>query len=102
MAFMRERQRTYRTPAILRLEGNYGPDRLAFVSATVFWGLAGCAVGITGIICFFASADHGWLVGAGYVLIVLAIILEFPSIVRATQGIYAGQSFRGDRHFVRR
>jgi hypothetical protein len=98
---MKERQQTHRTPAILRLEGNYGPDGMAFMSAAILWGLAGSVVGITGLICLFASADHGRLLATGYALIFIGIILELPSIVRAVQGIHAGRSFRGDRPFVR-
>lgn len=100
--FILKRQRTHRTPAILRLEENYGPDGIALMAAALTSGLSGALIGCTGIVLLFLSGGRGAPLTAGYCLLVIGILLEIPAMVRAAQGVHAGRRFRGDRPFVRR
>lgn len=97
-----ERQRTNRTPAIIRLEDNYGPEGIALGAAAIFSGLVGAVVGLVGLVLLFASGGHGPTLHPGYYLLFAAIVLECPAIIRAIQGIYEGRRFRGDRPFMKR
>ena len=99
---MAQRQRTHRTPAITRLEGNYGPEGMTLLSAAIMWGLAGVLVGFLGIVLLFSSGDHGSLLTAGYALLCVGILLELSSVARAVQAVYSGRRFRNGRPFVRR
>jgi hypothetical protein len=101
-AYIVDRQRTHRTPAIILLEQNYGPAGIRLMAAALLTGLAGAIIACTGIVVLLASNDHGALVGVGYGLLGLAIVMEAPSIVRAAQGVRAGRRFRGPRPFVKR
>jgi hypothetical protein len=100
-SFILERQRTNRTPAITRLEENYGPEGIALGAAAILSGLAGAVIGCVGLVLLFASGGHGPTLHPGYYLLFIAIVLECPAIIRAIQGIYAGRRFRGDRPFVK-
>jgi hypothetical protein len=96
-----ERQRTNRTPAITRLEENYGPEGIALGAAAIFSGLIGAVIGCIGLVLLFASGGQGPTFHPGYYLLFAAIVLGCPAIIRAIQGIYAGRRFRGDRPFVK-
>jgi hypothetical protein len=100
--FILERQRTHRTPAILRLEQNYGPEGIALLATTILWGLTGSVIGCIGIVFLFVSWGPGPLLHTGYYLIFAGILLECPAMIRAIQGIYVGRRFRGDRPFAKR
>jgi hypothetical protein len=84
------------------MEQNYGPEGIALMSAAIVSGLIGAIVGFIGIGLLFLSDDSGSLLHLGYYVIVAAIVLEIPSIIRSIQGIYAGRRFRGTRPFVKR
>jgi hypothetical protein len=96
-----ERQRTHRTPPILRLEQNYGPEGIAMMAATILYVLSGAIVGLIGIALLLLSSDHGPLLTAGYSCMFAGMALEVPGFIRGTQGINAGRRFRGDRPFVK-
>lgn len=97
-----ERQRTHRTPAILRMEQNYGPEGITLMSAAIISGLIGVIVGFIGLALLFSSGDRGPLLHPGYYLTLAAVLLELPSIYRSIQATYAGRRFRGDRPFIKR
>lgn len=97
-----DRQQTHRTPAILRMERNYGPEAIALWAVATIAGLLGGVVGCAGLTCLLLSGDHGALLAAGYSLLLAGIVLEIPSLIRSVQGIYTGRRFRGDRPFEKR
>jgi hypothetical protein len=99
-SFIVERQRTHRTPPILRMERNYGPEGIAFMAASILSGLAGAAVGCTGFVLLLTSQGHGNLLHTGYYLMLAGIALECLAMTRAVQGIYAGRRFRVNRAFL--
>lgn len=101
-SFILGRQRNHRTPAIIRMEQNYGPEGIILMSAAIVSGLIGAVVGFIGLGLLFLSDDSGPLLHLGYYVITAGIVLEIPSIIRSIQGIYAGRRFRGDRPFVKR
>jgi hypothetical protein len=94
-----ERQRSRRTPAVVRLEQNYGPEGIALAAAAILWGLIGALFGCIGIVFLFVSGGRGSFLHAGYYLIFAGILLEVPAVTRAIQGIYVGRRFRGTRSF---
>lgn len=100
--YMLMRQRTHRTPAILRLEQNYGPEGVALYAAAVLLGVVAGAVVCSGIVLLLLSGGDGPLVHIGYGLLLGAIVLECPVMIRCLQGIHAGRRFRGSRPFVKR
>jgi hypothetical protein len=91
-----ERQRTHRTTAIVRMERNYGPEGISLMASAIFWGLTGGCIGCVGLILLFLSGDHGPLLRSGYWLMGVGIVLEFPAIIRAFQGIFVARRFRQD------
>lgn len=99
--FILERRRTHQPLKSPHLDQNYGPEGIALMAAAILWGMIGAIVGLTGIALLLASGDHGPLLHPGYYLMFAGILLEFPSITRSIQGIYAGRRFRGDRPFVK-
>jgi len=101
-SFILERQRTHRTPPILRAEQNYGPEGIALMAAAILWCLIGAVVGFVGMALLFLSDDHGPLLHPGYYIIFAGVVLEVPSLIRSIQGASAGRRFRGDRPFVKR
>ncbi len=101
VSFIAERQRNP-TPAVSRLQGNYGPEGMTLMSATLLWALTAAVLGCTGIVFLLASGDHGWALGVGYVLMLVGFFLTIPAFIRGFQGVMSGRRFRGSRPFVRR
>lgn len=101
-SFILERQRTHRTPAILRMEQNYGTEGIVLLSAGILAGLVGAIVVLTGFVALFLSDGHGTLLHAGYYLFLVGVVLELPAGLRAVQASVAGRRFRGNRPFVKR
>ncbi len=101
-SYILARQRTHRTPAILRIERNYGPAAIALWAAGMITALPGQFITVGGIVLMLASGGSGSLLMLGYKLIGLGIILILLGSIRYLQGIRAGRAFRGDRAFERR
>jgi hypothetical protein len=97
-SFILQRQQAHRTPAIRRMEQNYGREGIALMAAAMLSGLVGAAVGFIGIALLFLSGNHGSLLTAGYVLIFAGIALECPAVVRAIQGSTSAGAFAGIVH----
>lgn len=97
-----ERQRTRRTPTILRLEQNYGPEGIALVAAGVLLWLLGVAIAWVGVVLLLVSGGNGLPFRLGNYLLFAAMVIAVPAIVRAVQASHAGRRFRGDRPFVKR
>lgn len=97
-AFIRKRQQTHRTRAILRLEGNYGPEGMVLFSTTVLWGLCEAFCGVLAVVLLFAT---GGLTPPTIVFALLTFALFCPTLLRGFQTAKAGKAFRGDRPFVK-
>ena len=97
-----ERQRTHRTPDILRMEQNYGPEGIALWAAAMSTELPGALMALSGIAFMLASGGGGILLTLGYSLDGLGVILCILGSIRAFQGVRAGRAFRDDRPFERR
>ena len=101
-ALILERQRTHRTPAILRIEQNYGPEGITLIAAGLSSVLPGQLIGCIGIVLLLVSGDRGSLPLIGYSLMGLGVLLVVLGSMRYIQGSKAGRRFRGDRPFVKR
>jgi hypothetical protein len=91
---MRQRQRTHRTPVILRSEAAYGPDGLRLLSAAILLTVTGCLIGLVGAALVMASLDQGHTAWAGNALLVLAILMAMVGGCRAVQGAVVGRRYR--------
>lgn len=96
-----ERQRTHRTPDILRMEQNYGPEGITLYAAAMSTALPGVLMVLSGFAFMLASGGSGTLLTVGYSLDGLGVILCILSLIRAFQGIRAGRAFRDGRPFIR-
>lgn len=94
-----ERQRT---PDILRMEQNYGPEGIALWAAAMSTELPGALMVLSGIAFMLASGGGGILPTLGYSLNGLGGILCILGLIRAFQGVRAGRAFRDGRPFERR
>ena len=94
-----ERQRTHRTPDILRMEQNYGPEGIALWAAAVITVFPGQLIVVSGIAFMLASGGGGTLLTMGYSLDGFGVILCLLGSIRAFQGISAGRAFRGNRPY---
>jgi hypothetical protein len=94
-----ERQRTHRTPDILRMEQNYGPEGITLWAAAMSTVLPGALMVLSGFAFMLASGGSGTLLTVGYSLDGLGVILCILGSIRAFQGIRAGRAFRGNRLF---
>lgn len=101
-AFILERQRTHRTPAVLRIEQNYGPAGITLMAAGLSSALPGQLIGCIGIVLLLVSGNHGSLPWIGFALMGLGVLLVVLGSMRYIQGSKVGRKFRGDRPFVKR
>ena len=92
------RQETHRTPAILRLERNYGPVGISYMAAGLATLLPFQWIGMAGIVLVFAT--HGSRFA--YVLLGVGAVGVLPSLIRLRQGAEAGRQHRQGRPFERR
>lgn len=97
-----ERQRTHRTPPILRMEQNYGPEGIALMSAGMMTAIPGQIVVCVGIVLLLVSGDHSPLVAVAFATMGVGVLLAALGSIRYVQGVYAGRQFRGDRPFMKR
>jgi hypothetical protein len=102
VSFILERQRTHRTPDILRIEENYGPEGIAVGAASMATLTPGVLIVGAGTVLLLTSGGGGSLLTLGYKLNSLGIILILLGSIRLAQGMRAGRVFRGGRPFVRR
>ena len=96
-----ERQRTHRTPVILRMEQNYGPEGIALWAAAVITVFPGQLIVVSGIIFMLASGGGGTLLTLGHSLDGFGVFLCLLGSIRAFQGIRAGRAFRGNRLYLK-
>jgi hypothetical protein len=102
VSFILERQRTHRTPDILRIEQNYGPEGIALGVASMATLTPGALIVGAGTLLLLISGGGGSLLTLGYKRNSLGIILILLGSIRLVQAIRAGRAFRGGRPFVRR
>ena len=96
-----ESQRTHRTPYILRMEQNYGPEGITLWAAAMSTVLPGALMVLSGFAFMLASGGGGTLLTVGYSLDGLGVILCILGSIRAFQGSRAGRAFRDGRPFIR-
>jgi hypothetical protein len=101
-SFILKRQRTHRTPDILRIEQNYGPEGIALGAASMATLTPGVLIVGAGTVFVLASGGGGSLLTLGYKLNSLGVILILLGSIRLIQGMKAGRAFRGGRPLVRR
>jgi hypothetical protein len=94
-------QRTHRTPYILRMEQNYGPEGITLWAAAMSTVLPGALMVVSGIVFMLASGGGGTLLTVGYSLDGFGVILCLLGSIRAFQGSRAGRAFRGNRAFLK-
>ena len=97
--FILRRQQTHRTPAIIRMEHNYGREGIILFAAAIMTELLGGVVCAGGVLLLFVIGDSGSLpyitIGVG------ALVIAF-GMIRTVQGARIGRRFRGDRPFLKR
>jgi hypothetical protein len=96
-----ERQRTHRTPDILRIEQNYGPEGIVPWATAWITVFPGSLMAASGIGFMLASGGGGTLLTLGHWLQGFGVILCLLGSIRAFQGIRAGRAFRDGRPFIR-
>lgn len=101
-SYILKRQSTHRTPAILRIEQNYGPIGIALWGACLITALPGELIACMGIVLMLASGGNGSILSLGYKFVGIGIALILLASIRVIQGIKAGRAFRGKRPFLRR
>ncbi len=101
-SYILERQRTHRTPDILRIERNYGPVGIALGAASMATSTPGTLLGGVAIALMAASGGRPSLLTLGYKLGGVGVILILLGSIRLIQAIRAGRAFRGARPFERR
>ncbi|MCU1362894.1 MAG: hypothetical protein JWM55_722 [Acidimicrobiaceae bacterium] len=89
-----ERQGTLRTPTVLRLEKNYGPQGIALMAAGFVWFFTGWIVGVIGIVLLVISNTRD---PVSCYLIYVAIIFEILVFIRCAQGVRVGRWHRANR-----
>lgn len=89
------RQRTHRTPRVIRLETNYGPVGISLMAAGFVWFFIGWLLAVIGIALLIVS--HGREPS----LLYLGIVFQIPVFIRCAQGVRVGRRHRGDRPFLK-
>lgn len=100
-AYILERQRTHRTPAILLMEQNYGPLGVSLWAAAMSTVLPAALMVVSGIAFMLTSGGGGTLLTLGYWLDGFGVILVLLGLIRTVQGSRAGRAFRGNRAFLK-
>jgi hypothetical protein len=98
-ALMLRRQQTHRTPPILRLEQNYGPDGMVLFASALLWGCCEVSVGPPFFVFIVASGGRSVMTD---VLLGLSFVLFCLTLFRLRQTVRAGRTFRGNRPFIKR
>jgi hypothetical protein len=94
-------QRKKPTRMFTNAQVNYGPDGATRLLATYASVVPGQTLGVLGIGTLLASGGRDYLVATSSVLILLAMFVMTPGVVRMYQGVRLGRTFRGDRPFQR-
>ena len=96
-----ERQRTHRTPGIVRAELNLGRDGMILMAAAFTYGIPGMATAFIGVVLLYASNGTQPLLGIAHYVTWIGVAIILPGIFRALQAIRAGRTFRDDRPYMR-
>lgn len=98
-AVILRRQQTHRTPAILRMEENYGPEGITLWAAAWITIFPAQLLNLFGIACLLGGG--GPLSTAGFWFIGVGVFVCWLGAIRAVQGAKAGRTFRNGRPFLR-
>jgi hypothetical protein len=96
------RQQIHQTPAIKRMEDNYGVAGITLWAAAFAAGFPGAVLAVASIVLDVAGDGGGTLSVVSGWLFAIAVVLICGSLLRAAQGARAGQRFRAGRPFRRR
>lgn len=96
-----KRQESRRTPAIEKMQANYGTEGIELLAAGWSTGMGAAIVLLVGILLLFVSGTHGSLGLAAFALIGVGAVSEMLPLVRARQAAKAGRVWRGERKFQR-
>lgn len=108
VAWTLDRQRIHPTPAIRRIQRNYGPEGTPLFSATLFWLLTGSLIAAAGVVLVLVSLGvsrhlQSTLEWTGFGLWFLGGCLCIIGLVlRGIPCSRAGREHRGDRPIERR
>jgi hypothetical protein len=91
------RQQTHSTPAIRRLQQNYGPEGIVLIAAGLASSFLASVIGIAGVVLEFVSRTKGDMGLAAYTLLAVTFCLALLGLARARQAGRAGRQFRGGR-----
>ena len=96
-----ERQRTHRTPGIVRAELNLGRDGMILMAAAFTYSIPGMATAFIGVVLLYASNGTQPLLVIAHYVTWIGIVIMLPGIFRSLQAIRAGRAFRGGRPYIR-
>lgn len=89
-----ERQRTHRTPAILKMEANYGREGIALMAASAAIEVPASLITMCGIVFLVTSGDRGMLLNFAYWAMGTGIAIGAVGLIRIVQGGREGRRFR--------
>jgi UPF0716 family protein affecting phage T7 exclusion len=96
-----ERQRTHRTRAVVRMQGNYGPEGIMLMASGLATIIPGVIVALSGLAILYASIGDHSLAGIASYLMGLGAAAVVAGEIRVIQASRAGRAFRGSRPFIR-
>jgi UPF0716 family protein affecting phage T7 exclusion len=92
-----ERQRTHRTPAVVRMENRLGPEGVTLYLAALATILPGYVTALAGFALVIAAWRYLSLLNIGIWIMLGGCALSAPGVFRALQARRAGQAFRDTR-----
>jgi hypothetical protein len=95
------RQRTHRTPTILRMEYNYGREGITLCAAALAGILPAGVLEVAGSALLVMSQGQPPLFQVGTLMDFGAMAVVIPGLVRVLQSMRAGQVHRGTRSYLR-
>jgi hypothetical protein len=95
------RQQNHRTPAIEKMQANYGPEGIELLAIAAITGFGAALVVLAGMALLFVSGGQGTLGVAAYVVMGMGASGEFLPSVRSIQAAKAGKEWRNGRPFQR-
>lgn len=96
------RRKAQRTPAIVRLEHNYGQEGIALLAASVLVAILGMSVGFIGVGLLLVSGGRDPLVSVAPWIVAIGGLLTGLALMRWAQAKTEGRRFRGSRPFIRK
>ncbi len=83
-----------KSPAVLNLEKNNGPNGIMLMAAAIASSAPGAAIGFIGAILLVISNDRPPILTVAYYLMGIGVAIVLASMVRVIQGMREGRAFR--------